>query len=86
MYELKKKGKVFTCKFVETGPSSDKKRIYRAAVSQRLRNIGIEDPSVLYINKRMRHYWKIFVVCIWIFSEGINCIESCYDSKEYFCY
>ena len=39
MYELKKNVKVFTSKFVGTGPSSyKKKRIYRAAVSQRLRN------------------------------------------------
>ena len=43
MYELKKFGKVFTSKFVRTGPSSYKKRIYRAAVSQRLANTGIED-------------------------------------------
>ena len=35
MYELKKFGKVFTSKFVGTGPSSYKKRIYRAAVSQK---------------------------------------------------
>ena len=43
MYELKKKpGKVFTSKFVGTGPSSYKKRIYRAAVSQRLRNTGLQ--------------------------------------------
>jgi len=33
MHELKKKiGKIFTSKFVVTGPSSYKKRIYRAAV------------------------------------------------------
>jgi len=38
MYELKKSGKVFTSKYVGTGPSSYEKRIYRAAVSQRLRN------------------------------------------------
>jgi len=44
MYELKKEfGKVFTSKSVGTGPSSYKKRIYRAAVSQRLRNTAIED-------------------------------------------
>ena len=42
MYELKKNGKVFTSKFVGTGPSSCKKRIYWAAVSQRLRNTGLE--------------------------------------------
>ena len=41
MYELKKNGKVFTSKFVGTGPSSCKKRIYRAAVSQRLRNTAL---------------------------------------------
>ena len=41
MYELKKIGKVFTSKFVGTGPSSYKKRIYRAAVSQRLRNTDL---------------------------------------------
>jgi hypothetical protein len=46
MYGLRKKkeGKVFTSKFVGTGPSSFEKRIYRAAVSQRLRNteLGID--------------------------------------------
>jgi len=41
MYELKKIGKIFTSKFVGTGPSSYKKRIYRAAVSQKLRNTGL---------------------------------------------
>jgi hypothetical protein len=35
MYELKKIGKVFTNKFVGTGPSPYKKRIYWVAVSQR---------------------------------------------------
>ena len=39
MYEL---GRVFTSKYVATGPSSYKKRICRAAVSQRLRNTAIE--------------------------------------------
>ena len=44
MYELKKTGKQFTSKFVGTGPSSyKKKRIYRAEVSQRLRNAGLDD-------------------------------------------
>ena len=44
MYELKKNiGKVVTSKFVETGPSFyKKKRIYRAAVSQRLRNTALD--------------------------------------------
>jgi len=39
---LKKIGKVFTSKFVGTGPSSYEKRIYRVAVSQRLRNTAIK--------------------------------------------
>jgi len=39
---LKKTGNVFTSKFVGTGPSSYKNRIYQAAVSQRLRNTGLE--------------------------------------------
>ena len=42
MYELKKKiGKVFTSKSVGTGPSYYENIIYRAAVSQRLRNTAI---------------------------------------------
>jgi len=41
MYELKKNGKVFTSKFVGTGPLSYEKRIYRAAVTQSLRNTGL---------------------------------------------
>jgi len=46
MYELKKKvGKVLTRKSVGTGPSSYEKRIYRAAISQRLRNTGLENRS-----------------------------------------
>jgi hypothetical protein len=48
MYELKKKiGKVFTSKYVGTGPSSYEKRIYRAAVSQRLRNTDLDYLPVL---------------------------------------
>jgi len=38
---LKKIGKAFTSKSVETRPSSYKKRICRAAVSQRLRKTGL---------------------------------------------
>jgi len=45
MYELKKIGKVFTSKSVGTGPSSYEKRIYRAAVSQSLRNTDVGHRS-----------------------------------------
>jgi len=40
---LKKIGKVFTSKFVGNGPSSYEKRIYRVAVSQSLRNTGVDN-------------------------------------------
>jgi hypothetical protein len=43
MYELKNIWKVFTSKFVGTGPSSYKKIIYQAAVSHRLRNTAVQD-------------------------------------------
>ena len=39
---LKKNLKVFTSKSVRIRPSSYKKIIYRAAVSQRLRNTGVD--------------------------------------------
>ena len=52
MYELKKNGKLFTGKSVGTGPSSYEKRIYRAAVSQRLSNTGL-DYSDLDKNRPM---------------------------------
>jgi len=48
---FKKIGKVLTGKFVGTGPSSYKKRIYRAAVSQRLRNTGLDDSRGRYFGK-----------------------------------
>jgi len=47
MYELYKNGKVFMSKFVGTGPSSHEKRIFRAAVSQRLRNTGVDHDFFL---------------------------------------
>ena len=48
MYELKKKfGKVFTSKFVGTGPFSYEKKNYRAAVSQWLRNIAVQGKLYL---------------------------------------
>ena len=43
--KLKIIGKVFTSKFVGTGPSSYKQRIHRAAVSQRLRNAALDRTS-----------------------------------------
>ena len=45
MCELKENGKVLTSKSVGTGPSSYKKKIYRAAISQRLRNTDLDDSK-----------------------------------------
>ena len=46
MCELKKWKGIFTSKFVGTGPLSYGKRIYRAALSQRLRNTALGDPTM----------------------------------------
>ena len=63
---LKKIGKVFTSKFAGTGPSSYEKRIYRAAVSQRSRNTGLDDAcyTLLYINGHP-YYANIFFLHKW---------------------
>ena len=45
-------GKVFTSKFVGTGPSSYGKRIYRAAFSQTLRNTAVENPPSTDLKRR----------------------------------
>jgi len=62
MYELKENGKVFTSTFVGMGPSSYKKITYRAAVSQRLRNIALHDTSLA-----TSKHAEIGVIC------NINC-------------
>jgi len=52
---LKKIGKVFTSKFVGTGLSSYEKRIYRAAVSQRLRNTELAGQLITGNLKKSSH-------------------------------
>jgi len=47
---LKQIGTLFTSKFVGAGPSCYKKRIYRAAVSQRLSNIDIHDMEETFLS------------------------------------
>jgi len=51
-----KNGKVFTSKFVGTGPSSYKKRIYRAAVSRRLRNTVLEHCALRIVCEYVREH------------------------------
>jgi len=57
MYELTKIGKLFTSKFVGTGPSSYEKGIYQAAVSRRLRNTALHVSNKwLFIIRRLFVY------------------------------
>jgi hypothetical protein len=60
--KLKKIGKLFTSKFVGAGPSSYKKRIYRAAVCQRLRNTGLEyvpkQNTDIYVAKQVGTFFQ----------------------------
>ena len=49
---VKKIGMIFTSRFVGTGPSTYKKRIYRAAVSQRLTNTALVDVKTTYFSYR----------------------------------
>jgi len=51
---LKKIEKVLTSKSVENGPSSCEKRIYRAAVSQRLRNTALPYTSCAMLSNRLK--------------------------------
>jgi len=62
MYELKKIGKVFTSKFVTTGPSSYKKRIYRAAVSQRLRNTELQNSQGTTIGPYSEPHESVYAI------------------------
>jgi len=61
---LKKIGKVFTSKFAGTGPSSYEKRIYQAAVSQRLRNTDVKSSHYSFLRllmlqaKKEGHFWR----------------------------
>ena len=50
MYELKKIGKLLTSKSFGTGPLTYEKRIYRAAVSQRLRNTDLNYLFKAHLN------------------------------------
>jgi len=71
MYELKKIGKAFTNNSVGTGPPSHEKRIYRAAVSQMLRNTSLTDfsHSLLHCTTRVTTYICYMYCC---HNTGIN--------------
>jgi len=69
MYELKKNGKVFTSNLLGPGHRLMKKRIYRAVVSQRLRNTGVNFMHLFLgcyfrtdgpTGKHEKAVWRIF--------------------------
>ena len=74
MYELTKKfGKVLTSKSVGTGPSSYEKRIYRAAVSRKLRNTALGHTWPVTWSLYLFHfvkYWKCRRLIYWCKSWG----------------
>ena len=88
MYELKN-GKVFTSKSVGTGPSSCEKRIYRAAVSQRLRNAALDSVEIRKMSfftrcvahnvgytttqHFRRHFYYILLGPVYLNTDYINC-------------
>jgi len=68
---LKKHGKLLTSKSVGNGPSSYEKRIYRAAVSQRLRNTGINEQ----VSVKVSDLWCPFFY-------GKNALQRQQDRKN----
>ena len=60
-----KNGKVFKSKFVGTGPSSYKKIIYWAAVSQKLRNITLRSSG-------HRYFRDLHVISTCIFLTSLD--------------
>jgi hypothetical protein len=56
MYELKKLEKYLRVNLLGPGPSSYKKRIYRAAVSQRLRNTVLYDGYTVIPGLLITHF------------------------------
>jgi len=72
MYELKKNGKVFTSKFVGTEPSSYEKRIYLAAVSQRLRNTVLKHCDINIKSVLVRRTALLPRLCVLQFMRNMS--------------
>jgi len=76
MYELKKNGKVFTSKSVGTVPSTYGKRIYRTAVSQRLRNTALWDLIECTLS--------MYLDCVLLWpDDGCFTAETCHLEVNY---
>ena len=74
-----KNGKVFTSKFVGIGPSSYEKIIYLAAFSERLRNTGVDHPSVTKGSPNLKSNYVCFLkhcslkVGLLVFNQTLGC-------------
>ena len=82
---LKKNGKLFTSKSVGTGPSSYEKRIYRATVSQRLRNTGLTNSNS---KKKKGKYSEGCNMCYWPGVEetsGVGLRPLAYWDRRFEC-
>jgi hypothetical protein len=82
---LKKKiGKVFTSKLVGTGPLFYKKRIYRAVVSQRLRNteLGLVGSTILKYKVKTRQDVRVRTdfICF-VVGSGIDFVNTAMSFK-----
>jgi len=79
MYELKKKGKTFLrVNLLGTGPSSYEKRIYRAAVSQRLRHTGLQDqPPLRFVRLKQLTVAHASAQCRWTNTQGVTGRRFC---------
>ena len=80
---LKKFGRVITSTFFSTGPSSYKKRFYRAAVSQSLRNTAV-NGNLEKVGCRlfMKHPPRRLNFIAHIFGEAVF---SVYSAKAEMC-
>ena len=82
VYELKKIGKVFTSKFIGTGHSSYEKRIYRAAVSQRLRNTVLHHfwYFLPFVPSPCLLFCEVIVAVEWIGIHSSYTVSSSFES------
>ena len=91
---VKKIGKVLTSKSVGTGPASYEKRIYRAAVSQRLRNTALDYvacgllSSECYVKVNdSSDFWNVLACCqrnVWFVKLAKNVLFFFVNVESFF--
>jgi len=81
MYELKKNGNVFASKCVGTGPSSYENRIYRAAVSQRLRNTVLGN-RMTWRNGRLGKAYCCYTQWAYVICILVSLYSTCFQHRS----